>query len=212
YHSVHISWLQVSEMKLYLIVCLCGVASAAVLLKPHGEPRKLISEVTLSCGTGVSYVINKRPSGSCTVHYCCQGKQFKEEFTNCNEATVCGNKISSVFPPGGINPGRPFPTINPGWPFSFPSINPGRPFPTIKPGRPFPTISFKEKYGHGKCAKECSLFIDMMICGSDGKTYDNRCKFEVDQCENPKLAEKYNGPCLNFPETGFTLPDWFNWG
>ena len=35
------------------------------------------------------------------------------------------------------------------------------------------------------------------VCGSDGRTYSNKCKLSVAACNNPKLniVEVHKGPC-----------------
>ncbi|OWY94374.1 Epi9-like protease inhibitor [Phytophthora megakarya] len=45
-----------------------------------------------------------------------------------------------------------------------------------------------------KCPVLCSREL-LRVCGSDGNTYDNECRFEVAKCKNPTITMKYKGRC-----------------
>ena len=35
------------------------------------------------------------------------------------------------------------------------------------------------------------------VCGSDGKTYSNKCHFGIAQCKDPEMELLYHGKCVN---------------
>ena len=44
------------------------------------------------------------------------------------------------------------------------------------------------------CEKTCTEEYSPR-CGSDGKTYDNQCYFQIAQCKNPRLRLVKRGEC-----------------
>ena len=54
-----------------------------------------------------------------------------------------------------------------------------------------------------KCETACTREF-FPICGSDGKTYNNKCLLKVATCLNPEVKQKNNGPCHpeKFSEAG----------
>ncbi|CAL4100024.1 unnamed protein product, partial [Meganyctiphanes norvegica] len=50
------------------------------------------------------------------------------------------------------------------------------------------------EYKVDKCMKMCPK-IFLPLCGSDGRTYGNKCVFEIEHCRNPRLKFRYHGMC-----------------
>ncbi|KAI3387816.1 hypothetical protein SNEBB_009702 [Seison nebaliae] len=46
-----------------------------------------------------------------------------------------------------------------------------------------------------ECNKNCSDNV-RPICGSDGRSYQNKCEFKNAKCRNPSLTKKSDGNCM----------------
>ena len=57
-----------------------------------------------------------------------------------------------------------------------------------------------------KCETACTREF-FPICGSDGKTYNNKCLLKVATCLNPEVELKSHGPCdpEKFNEAGMYI-------
>lgn len=58
----------------------------------------------------------------------------------------------------------------------------------------------QERRQEGGCDLVCAMMYQP-VCGSDGKTYGNRCKLEVARCNSPNVQLVHDGACSEKRET-----------